>query len=150
FVPGEHFLAAALEHEPALWDLAFEKRVLLATPTNLVAIARTVASVWRQEGLAREAKQIGALGKEMYDRIAVAAGHLKSVGSGLSSAVNNYNKFVGSFERNVMSTGRKFAELNIETGKRELEDVPLVEALPRYSSEVEQELITSPEPSGED
>ncbi len=141
FVPGEHFLAAALEHEPQLWDLAFEKRVLLATPTNLVAIARTVASVWRQEGLAREAKQIGALGKEMYDRIAVAAGHLKSVGSGLSSAVNNYNKFVGSFERNVMSTGRKFAELNIETGKRELEDVPPVEALPRYGGEVEQGLI---------
>lgn len=141
FVPGEHFLAAALEHEPGLWDIAFEKRVLLATPTNLVAIARTVASVWRQESLAREAKQIGALGKEMYDRIAVAAQHLKSVGSGLSSAVNNYNKFVGSFERNVMSTGRKFAELNIETGKRELEDVPLVEALPRYGGEVEQGLI---------
>jgi DNA recombination protein RmuC len=147
FVPGEHFLAAALEHEPQLWDIAFEKRVLLATPTNLVAIARTVASVWRQEGLAREAKQIGALGKEMYDRIAVAAGHLKSVGSGLSSAVNNYNKFVGSFERNVMSTGRKFAELNIETGKRELEDVPLVEALPRYGSgEVEPGLIAADEP----
>ena len=132
FVPGEHFLAAALEHEPRLWDLAFERKVLLATPTNLVAIARTVASVWQQEGIAREAKQIGALGKEMYERIAVAAGHLKTVGSGLSSAVNNYNKFVGSFERNVMSTGRKFAELNVETGKRELEDVPLVEALPRY------------------
>ncbi|MGL5838415.1 MAG: DNA recombination protein RmuC [Sphingorhabdus sp.] len=141
FVPGEHFLAAALEHEPGLWDVAFEKRVLLATPTNLVAIARTVASVWRQEGLAREAKQIGALGKEMYDRIAVAAGHLKSVGTGLTSAVNNYNKFVGSFERNVVSTGRKFAELNIETGKREVEDVPLVEAVPRYSAEIEQGLI---------
>ena len=123
-----------------MWDFAFDKKVLLATPTNLVAIARTVASVWRQEGLAREAKQIGALGKEMYDRLAVAAQHLKSVGSGLSSAVNNYNKFVGSFERNVMSTGRKFAELNVETGKRELEDIPLVEALPRYS---ESEIATS-------
>ena len=142
FVPGEHFLAAALEHEPHLWDFAFEKRVLLATPTNLVAIARTVAGVWRQEGLAREAKQIGQLGKEMYDRIAVAAQHLKSVGSGLNSAVNNYNKFVGSFERNVMSTGRKFADLNIETGSRELEDIPVVEALPRYGSEAEQSLIT--------
>jgi DNA recombination protein RmuC len=138
FVPGEHFLAAALEHEPQLWDYAFDRKVLLATPTNLVAIARTVASVWRQEGLAREAKQIGALGKEMYDRIAVAAQHLKSVGSGLNSAVNNYNKFVGSFERNVMSTGRRFAELNIETGKRELEEVPLVEALPRYGDDVGQ------------
>jgi DNA recombination protein RmuC len=141
FVPGEHFLAAALEHEPQLWDFAFEKKVLLATPTNLVAIARTVASVWRQESLAREAKQIGALGKEMYERIAVAAQHLKSVGAGLGSAVNHYNKFVGSFERNVMSTGRKFAELNIETGKRALEDVPEVEALPRYGSDVESALI---------
>ncbi|MEP7349265.1 MAG: DNA recombination protein RmuC [Sphingorhabdus sp.] len=142
FVPGEHFLAAALEHEPHLWDFAFEKRVLLATPTNLVAIARTVAGVWRQEGLAREAKQIGQLGKEMYDRIAVAAQHLKSVGSGLNSAVNNYNKFVGSFERNVMSTGRRFAELNIETGNRELEEVPRVEALPRYGSDADPALIS--------
>ena len=142
FVPGEHFLAAALEHEPHLWDFAFEKRVLLATPTNLVAIARTVAGVWRQEGLAREAKQIGQLGKEMYDRIAVAAQHLKSVGSGLNSAVNNYNKFVGSFERNVMSTGRKFAELNIETGSRELEEMSPVEALPRYGNDGEQPMIS--------
>ncbi|MFC4291897.1 DNA recombination protein RmuC [Sphingorhabdus arenilitoris] len=141
FVPGEHFLAAALEHDPQLWDFAFEKKVLLATPTNLVAIARTVAGVWRQENIAREAKQIGALGKEMYDRIAVAAQHLRSVGSGLNSAVNNYNKFVGSFERNVVSTGKKFAELNIETGKRELEDVPMIEAVPRYGSEAEQALI---------
>ena len=141
FVPGEHFLAAALEHQPDLWDFAFEKKILLSTPTNLVAIARTVAGVWRQEGLAREAKQIGALGKEMYDRIAVAAQHLKGVGAGLSTAVNKYNSFVGSFERNVVSTGKKFAELNIETGKRELEDVPVVEALPRYGSEEEQGLI---------
>jgi len=141
FVPGEHFLAAALEHQPDLWDFAFEKRILLATPTNLVAIARTVAGVWRQEGLAREAKEIGALGKEMYDRIAVAAGHLKGVGAGLTTAVNKYNSFVGSFERNITSTGKKFAELNIETGKREIDDAAPVEALPRYGSEAEQALI---------
>ena len=131
FVPGEHFLTAALEHDASLWDHAFDKRVLLATPTNLIAIARTVSAVWRQEGLAREAKQIGQLGKEMYDRLAVAAGHLKTVGTGLTTAVNNYNKFVGSFDRNVMSTARKFQELNIETGKKELEDIPAVEALAR-------------------
>jgi DNA recombination protein RmuC len=134
FVPGEHFLTAALEHDSTLWDHAFEKRVLLATPTNLIAIARTVSAVWRQEGLAREAKQIGQLGKDMYDRLAVAAGHLKTVGSGLTSAVNNYNKFVGSFDRNVMSTARKFQELNIETGKNELDEVPMVEAVTRQTS----------------
>ncbi len=135
FVPGEHFLAAALEYDASLWDFAFEKKVLLATPTNLVAIARTVSSVWRQEGLAREAKQIGQLGKEMYDRLAVSAEHLKRMGTGLNSAVGNYNKFVGSFERNVLATGRRFAELNVETGKRELDEVPTLDALPRYGDE---------------
>lgn len=141
FVPGEHFLSAALEHDPGLWDFAFDKRVLLATPTNLIAIARTVAAVWRQERLAKQARQIGELGKEMYDRLAVAAGHLRTVGAGLSTAVNNYNKFVGSFERNVLSTGKKFRELNIETGSREIEVVQPVEALARYGED--QPLITA-------
>jgi DNA recombination protein RmuC len=130
FVPGEHFLSAALEHDTALWDYAFEKRVLLATPTNLIAIARTVAAVWRQEKLAHEAKAIGALGKEMYERLAVAAGKLRTVGSGLNTAVKNYNEFVSSFDSRVMVTGRKFRELNIET-TRDLDDLPQIEALAR-------------------
>ncbi|MHA7819087.1 MAG: DNA recombination protein RmuC [Erythrobacter sp.] len=134
FVPGEHFVAAALEHDPELWNFAFDKRVLLATPTNLVAIARTVAQVWRQDGLAQEAQEIGRMGAELYDRLSVAAGHLKRVGGGLESAVNNYNKFVGSFERNVLSSGKRLAEKGIEIGKREIEDVPLVEAAPRYNA----------------
>lgn len=132
FVPGEHFVAAALEKDPELWDFAFRNKVLLATPTNLVAIARTVAQVWQQDGLAREAKEIGRLGGDLYDRIAVAADHLKRVGGGLETAVNNYNKFVGSFERNVVSAGRKLRDKGIEIGKREIEDVPLVESAPRY------------------
>ncbi|MBI1403546.1 MAG: DNA recombination protein RmuC [Porphyrobacter sp.] len=135
FVPGEHFVAAALEHDPDLWNFAFDKRVLLATPTNLVAIARTVAQVWRQDGLAKEAQEIGRMGAELYDRIATAAEHLKRVGSGLDSAVNNYNKFVGSFERNVLSSGRRLAEKGIEIGKREIDEVPLVGSTPRYNAE---------------
>lgn len=134
FVPGEHFVAAALEQEPELWNFAFERRVLLATPTNLVAIARTIAQVWRQDGLAREAREIGRMGGELYDRLAVVAEHLKRVGSGLNGAVDNYNKFVGSFERNVLSAGRRLKDKHIEIGKREIEDIPLVEALPRYGS----------------
>lgn len=133
FVPGEHFIAAALERDPALWDFAFERRVLLASPTNLVAIARTVAQVWRQDGLAREAREIGKMGGELYDRLAVAAEHLKRVGSGLDSAVGHYNKFVGSFERNVLSAGRRLRDKHIEIGKREIEDVPLVETAPRHA-----------------
>lgn len=135
FVPGEHFVAAALEADPDLWDFAFRNKVLLATPTNLVAIARTVAQVWRQDTIAREAIEIGKAGAELYDRLAVAAEHLKRVGGGLESAVNNYNKFVGSFERNVLTSGRRLADKGIEIGKREIEEVPLVEGTPRYNAE---------------
>ena len=135
FVPGEHFLSAALEHEPTLWDHAFEKQVLLATPTNLVAIARTVAGVWRQEKMAAQAQQIGELGKEMYSRLATAGDHLKRVGTGLGSAVANYNKFVSSFERNLMTSGRRFEELNIDTGNKSLEAIDEIAAVPRYADE---------------
>jgi DNA recombination protein RmuC len=134
FVPGEHFVAAALEHDPELWDFAFRNKVLLATPTNLVAIARTVAQVWRQDKMANEAAEIGRMGAELYSRLEVAAQHLKRVGGGLESAVNNYNKFVGSFERNVLSSGRRLAEKGIDIGKREIDDVPLVESAPRYNA----------------
>jgi DNA recombination protein RmuC len=133
FVPGEHFVAAALEHDPELWDFAFRNKVLLATPTNLVAICRTVAQVWRQDGLAREAREIGRMGAELYDRLRVAADHLKGVGSGLDRAVRKYNDFVGSFERNVLSSGRRLSEKHIEIGKAEIDEVPLVESSPRYT-----------------
>ncbi len=132
FVPGEHFVAAALEQDPGLWDFAFERRVLLATPTNLVAIARTVAMVWSQDKLAQEAIEIGRLGSEIYDRIATAGEHLRGVGAGLDRAVRKYNDFVGSFERNVMTSGRRLRDKGIAIGKREIEDVPLVEAAPRH------------------
>lgn len=133
FVPGEHFVAAALEHDPELWDFAFRNKVLLATPTNLVAIARTVAMVWTQDKLAREAAEIGKLGAEIYDRMATAGEHLKGVGAGLERAVRKYNDFVGSYERNVLSSGRKLRDMGIAIGKREIEDIPLVEATPRHS-----------------
>lgn len=129
FVPGEHFLSAALEQDPTLWDFAFDKKVLLATPTNLIAIARSVASVWQQEALARNARDIAILGKELYDRLAKVGEDLRKVGTGLNSAVTNFNTFTNSFNSRVVSTGRKFRDLNIETGTRELDDVPAVEAL---------------------
>ena len=147
FVPGEHFVAAAMEKDPELWDFAFRNRVLLATPTNLVAIARTVAMVWKQDMLAQEAREIGRLGGELYDRLAVAGDHLKRVGGGLTSAVDNYNKFVGSFERNVMASGRRLRDKGIEIGKREIEDVALVESQPRHGDVVEPSAL--PWPDGE-
>ena len=135
FVPGEHFITAALDHDSQLWEFAFRNRVLLVSPTNLVAIARTVAQVWRQDGLAREAREIGRMGGELYDRLAIAAEHMKRVGAGLAGAVDHYNKFVGSFERNVLTAGRRLRDKHIEIGKREIEDVPLIDAAPRYGEE---------------
>lgn len=137
FVPGEHFLSAALEHDPTLWDFAFEKRVLLATPTNLIAIARTVAAVWRQEKLALEARQIGALGKELYDRLAKALGDLRVVGSGLNTAVKNFNAFATSLESRALVSARKLRDMNIEPGAREIESIAPVELLASHAGEVE-------------
>jgi DNA recombination protein RmuC len=142
FVPGEHFLSAALEHDSGLWDFAFEKRVLLATPTNLIAIARTVAAVWRQEMLAKDAREIGALGKELYDRLAKALGDLRTVGSGLNTAVKNFNAFASSLESRALVSARKLRDYNIETGAREIESVPPVELLASHA--------TAAEPDAED
>ena len=145
YIPGEHFLSAAMEQDHELWDWAHERRVLIATPINLVALARTVASVWRQEKMADEARQIGQLGKEMFERLSVAATHLKRVGGGLNSAVENYNKFVASFEGRVLVTGRKFRDLNIETGGKEIEEAPAIET---RASEPVVDLLVGPEESG--
>lgn len=128
FVPGEHFLSAALEYDPELWDFAFNNKVLLATPTNLVAIARTIAGVWRQEAMAETAREIGILGKELYERLAVAAEHLTKMGNNLDKTVFNYNQLVGSFESKLLTTGRRFKELNVDTGKKgEIEELPTIE-----------------------
>lgn len=139
FVPGEHFLSAALEHDPTLWDFAFDKRVLLSTPTNLIAIARTVAAVWRQEKLAKEARQIGELGKELYDRLAKALGDLRVVGGGLNTAVKNFNTFANSLENRALVSARKLKDLNIETGAREIESIPPIELLASHADEPESE-----------
>ena len=146
FVPGEHFVAAALEHDPELWDFAFHSKVLLATPTNLVAIARTVAMVWKQDQLAREAVEIGKSGAELYDRLAVAADHLKGMGAGLDRAVRKYNDFVGSFERNVLSSGKRLRDKGIEIGKREIEEVAVIDSLPRHAVSDDAALLLQDDP----
>lgn len=130
YIPGEHFLTAALEQDDGLWEWAFERKVLLATPTNLVAIARTVASVWRQEKLAEQAAEIAALGKELHSRLATMGGHVARVGRNLDLATNAYNAMVGSLESQVMSQAKKFEALEV-SGPKEIETLPVVESSPR-------------------
>jgi DNA recombination protein RmuC len=131
YIPGEHFLTAALEQDDGLWEWAFERRVLLATPTNLVAIARTVASVWRQEKIAQEAAEIARLGKELHSRLATMGGHVARMGRNLELAMGAYNAFVGSLETQVMTQARRFETLEVSSGTKEIEALPLVEGAPR-------------------
>jgi DNA recombination protein RmuC len=130
YIPGEHFLTAALERDDGLWDWAFERRVLLATPTNLVAIARTVASVWQQEKLAEAAGEIAALGKELHSRLATMAQHMERVGKNLSTANSAYNQMVGSFESQVLTQARRFETLGAGSAK-DMPMPPMIEASPR-------------------
>ncbi|WP_257547578.1 DNA recombination protein RmuC [Sphingopyxis sp. DBS4] len=131
FVPGEHFLAAALDQDHELWDYAFERKVLLATPTNLIAIARTVAAVWRQEKLAGQAREIAALGKELYARMSVMGSHIARVGKNLDQATGAYNAFVGSFESQVLTQAKRFEALDVETGDKEIPVLPVAEQTAR-------------------
>jgi DNA recombination protein RmuC len=141
YIPGEHFLTAALEHDDSLWDWAFERRVLLATPTNLVAIARTVSSVWQQEKLSEAASEIAALGKELHSRLATMAQHMERVGKNLSTANSAYNQMVGSFESQVFTQARRFEALGAGSAK-ELPEPPMVEAAPRPMTK-----LASPKPT---
>lgn len=131
YIPGEHFLTAALEQDDHLWEWAFERRVLLATPTNLVAIARTVASVWRQEKLAEEAAEIARLGKELHSRLATMGGHVARMGRNLESATSAYNAMVGSLESQVMTQAKRFEALEVSNGTKEIELLPVIESAPR-------------------
>lgn len=114
FVPGENFLTAALEEDPALHLWAMERKVLLVGPTNLLAIARVVALVWRQEKMATEARAIGDLGAELYERLKVMAGHMNRVGRNIDDTARAWNQFVGSVEGRVLVTGRKLGELGAD------------------------------------
>ena len=135
YIPGEHFLTAALELDDGLWDWSFERKVLLATPTNLVAIARTVASIWRQERLAEAADEIANLGKELHSRLATMSQHMERVGKNLQTANTAYNQMVGSFESQVLTQARRFEDLGAGSAK-ELDTPPMVEASPRPLSKI--------------
>lgn len=139
FIPGENFLAAALESDQDLFEYALGRRVLLASPTNLIAIARTVAMVWRQERLAEDAKKVGALGKELYERLATMGSHVSKLGRNLDSAMQAYNQVVGSLESQVLTSARRMRDLNIEPPRKSIDQLATVDTNARALSKLETE-----------
>lgn len=127
FLPGEAFFSAALESDPGLIEFGNDQRVILATPTTLLALLKAVAYGWKQEQLAKNAKLMSALGKELYDRINALAGHFSNLQRSLERSVDSYNKAVGSLESRVLVTARKFKELGTSTSS----DVPELDAIDR-------------------
>lgn len=130
FLPGEHFLGAALEQDPALIENGFARRVIIATPTTLIALLHAVAYGWRQEQLSEHAQQAGQLGKDLYERMAVLAEHLGDVGQALARSVQAYNKAVGSLNDRVLPAARRFKELGIASEK-DLPQLEPIESVPR-------------------
>jgi len=113
FVPGEAFLSAALEAEPSLLEYAAVRKVVLATPTTLIALLRTVAYAWTQQALADKARDIHELGRELHERLGTMSGHLDKLGRSLTAAVGSYNRAIGSLETRVLVSARKFTELEV-------------------------------------
>jgi DNA recombination protein RmuC len=111
FVPGEAFLAPALERDPALLEHAFARRIHIATPTTLVSLLRTAAHAWQQEALTDNARAVFESGKELYARLGTLGGHVDKLGRSLNTAVADYNKTIGSLERHVLPSARRMADL---------------------------------------
>ena len=117
FVPGDPFLEAALQADPALLEHAFAQNVVIATPTTLIALLRTVAYSWRQEALARNAAQVHQLGKELHSRLATMGTHVAKLGRSLDAAVSSYNQTVSSLEARVLVSARKLTDLEVADGE---------------------------------
>jgi DNA recombination protein RmuC len=113
FVPADPFLDAALQRDPPLLEHAFTRNIVLATPSTLVALLRTIAYAWRQEALARNAMTVHTLARELYARLSTMGEHLAKVGTSLGGAVTSYNRAVGSLEARVLVSARRLADLGV-------------------------------------
>ena len=137
FVPGDAFLAAALDHEPDLMTTAMSSRVVIVTPTTLFALCKAVAYGWRADEQARNAEEVAKLGKELYKRLSVMGGHAVAVGRALDTAVGKYNQFVGSLESQVMVSARRFEDLQVDHEGKEMPVLPTLDQTPRTLSRPE-------------
>ncbi len=127
FLPGEVFFRAALDGDAELIEYGVSQRVIVASPTTLIALLKAVAYGWNQKNLAESAQKISETGKLLYERLCVMARHFENIGNRLNAAVDAYNSAVGSMQRSVFPVARRFAELDKSLASEDLEDVQQVE-----------------------
>jgi len=139
FLPGESFFSSAIEMDPNLYEDCLKSRVIVATPTTLLALLRSIEYGWKQSDMAENAEEIRKLGTELYDRMLVFAGHLQKVGSNLDTAVKAYNDSVSSMETRVLVSVRKMGEL----GARSDKPVPSLEQIDKKSRELSTPSVAS-------
>jgi DNA recombination protein RmuC len=143
FVPGEAMYSAAMEKDPALFEDAFGQRVLIATPTTLIALVKAIAYGWQQEKLAENAQKVASDARDLYERLSVLGEHMGKLGKTLRQSVENYNRAVGSLEGRVLPAARRFEALGVAPAEASLEAPGQVETEPRALSAAE--LLAAPE-----
>ncbi len=134
FIPGDQFLSAALERDPAILEDAMSQQIILATPSSLVALLRAIAFGWRQEVMAENADKIRNLGEALYERLAGFSTHLSKLGNSLGSSVENFNKVVGSFDSRILPSARRFKEMGINE-KKAIKETQQIDKITRQTSE---------------
>jgi DNA recombination protein RmuC len=142
FVPGEAFLAPALEADPRLLEYAAARKVVIATPSTLIALLRTVAFAWTQDALAANAREVFELGRELYNRLGSLGDHVDRLGRSLTGAVSAYNKTVGSLEARVLVSARKLRDLKVVEDDlalpRQVEETPRALSSPELTTSAEE------------
>jgi len=141
FIPGDQFLSSALDQDPNLLENAMQQKVILATPTSLVALLRAIAYGWRQEALTENAEYIRQIGDELYGRLSTFADHLNKLGRSLAGSVQHFNKAVGSFDSRILPSAKKFNEMGISANK----DVDRVEQIESSTRSLESQPETPSE-----
>ena len=137
FIPGDGFLAAALDRMPQLMNLAMDKKVIIVTPTTLFALCKAVAYGWRVEDQMKNAADIAELGRELYARLSVMGGHVADMGMSLTRTVDKYNAFVGSLETKVLTQAKRFEDLQVEHQGKDLPDLPAIEVQPKTAAKLQ-------------
>ncbi|WP_375201710.1 DNA recombination protein RmuC [Hyphococcus sp.] len=150
FVPGENYFSAALEARPQLYQDAFDRKILIASPTILIAMLKSAALNWRQEKMTENAQAVAAMAKDLYDSLSVMSKNLGGVGKALSTAIGKYNATVGGFESRVLSRARKFAEYEIPGVETDIETLAPVEETPRLLRDVSGDLFDDDDDGSQD